>query len=368
MKKRNFPTPRPRRIPPKNARSVSILRSALIVSVLMSTAIAGTAGLLLSAGNNDKEGSKGLLSELTSWILGRTGPPERLQVSREYIYSDSRLLAIERGGSLSGHPSDLAVWRPSTGTWWVINGFSSAVTAEVWGIGEDLPSSGDFDGDGKTDLCVFRPSTGTWWIHRSSDNSNKAISFGVSGDHPVPADYDGDGVTDIAVWRPSNGTWHTMESGTGRYHSQAFGAAGDVPSPADLDGDGLADRAVWRGSQKSYHWIGSSDLALRTRVLPSGGGPVPADYDGDGRDDAAVRSGSSWIIHSSLTGEISSFIWGSPDDTAVENDYDGDGRVDIAVWRSADGAWLIRNSSDGMTRTVMWGKSGDIPVPAFYRR
>ncbi|MFN0140395.1 MAG: peptidase M23, partial [Pyrinomonadaceae bacterium] len=56
-------------------------------------------------------------------------------------------------------------------------------------------------------------------------------------------------------------------------------------------------------------------------------------------------------------------------DKAVQNDYDGDGNVDIAVWRDANGNWYIRKSaSNGQLRQEAWGMTGDIPVPAFYRR
>ena len=33
----------------------------------------------------------------------------------------------------------------------------------------------DFDGDGKTDLAVFRPDEGNWYILNSQDNSVKTI-------------------------------------------------------------------------------------------------------------------------------------------------------------------------------------------------
>ena len=42
--------------------------------------------------------------------------------------------------------------------------------AVQWGLPEDLPVAGDFDGDGKTDLTVFRPTTGRWFVRFSSSN------------------------------------------------------------------------------------------------------------------------------------------------------------------------------------------------------
>ena len=36
---------------------------------------------------------------------------------------------------------------------------------QPFGANGDKITPGDYDGDGRTDLAVFRPSTGTWWIH-----------------------------------------------------------------------------------------------------------------------------------------------------------------------------------------------------------
>lgn len=55
-------------------------------------------------------------------ILGRVNPflpsPNTTpapQLSKEYIYAGSRLLAVEDANANTAPPTDLAVWRPSTG-------------------------------------------------------------------------------------------------------------------------------------------------------------------------------------------------------------------------------------------------------------
>ncbi len=45
----------------------------------------------------------------------------------------------------------------------------------------------------------------------------------------------------------------------------------------------------------------------------------------------------------------------------VPGDFD-DGTTDIAVWRYRDGAWYVRQSSDGLIHVIPWGTSGDKPV------
>lgn|GEM_PF-5371970 len=45
----------------------------------------------------------------------------------------------------------------------------------------------DFDFDGRTDVAVFRPSTGVFYILQSESNTLRAEQFGQSGDIPVAA-------------------------------------------------------------------------------------------------------------------------------------------------------------------------------------
>ena len=325
------------------------------------------------ASNNTANGEQSLFSKVNPFAANPlpTATPVPVQLSKEYIYAGSRVIAVEDANASAAPPADLAVWRSSTGEWWVMGGAAgSQQVTQSWGSSGDKPVPGDYDGDGKTDFSVFRPSNGNWYIIYSAGGGNQ-FPFGQSGDIPAQADYDGDGRTDAAVFRA--GVWYIMRSSDFGVTTQQFGLSTDKPAAADYDGDGKADIAVRRGSNTTFYVLRSSDTQLQGAFFGlSGDIPVSADYDGDGKADFALKSGNNWTIKQSSNNQSQTVAWQQAGDIEVPNDYDGDGKVDIAVWRNSDGNWYIRQSSrigqSNELRQVQWGIPGDYPVPAFYRR
>ena len=298
------------------------------------------------------------------------------------------------------------MYRPSIGLWLVLASTTGQVFQIALGRGTDIPVPGDYDGDGKTDAAVYRPSTGTWFIRVSSPTINRTtlvLAWGLSGDVPVPADYDGDGKTDLAVYRPANGTWYILNVDRDGPHASVGPRRRHPAVPADYDGDGhagpgrLSPRerhvvhpAIVDGYTTSveYSWGLNGDIPIPNVIVANGTAVVavePADLhtnkpvaDGRLRRRRAGRhhrlSGppaGTWLSLGSA-GNYSTFntySWGLSTDIPVAGDYDGDGKADVAVYRpstSCAGTGYILKSSTGFTQGLVhsWAPAATSRCPA----
>ncbi len=264
--------------------------------------------------------------------------------------------------------TDIAVFRPSTGVWYISQSSNSTYRIQGFGLDGDIPTSEDFDGDSISDIGVFRPSTGVWYYQRSTDNTVGIVPFGTNGDIPAAADYDGDTKADLVVYRPSSGAWYVLPTLSGSPYQLQFGIAGDTPVVGDYDGDGKSDVAVWRGSTGVWYRINSSDGSVGIYQFGLNNDiPTQGDFDGDGRTDFAVfrPSTGQWFIVRSLNGSVLITAWGTNGDVPVVGDYDGDSLDDIAVFRPSNGTWYRVNSSNGANVFVPFGSTGDLAIPRY---
>nr|WP_238353563.1 VCBS repeat-containing protein [Kribbella solani] len=245
-------------------------------------------------------------------------------------------------------------------------------------IGNEIPQTGDFNGDGRDDIITFtRGTKHEVWVALSNGVNGFLPAtrwhtfFALDGEVPMVGDFNGDGRDDIVTFTlgSTHDVYVSLSDGTKfvetswQWHSD-FGWPGEVQDVGDFDGDGRDDIATFtRGSSASVYvalsdgksflgtgWKWHGHFATGTET------PDVGDYNGDGRDDIATFTGGTagdvYVATStggSFTGDGDLWHGSFAFNTEVpgSGDFNGDGLSDIVTFTRGSTADVYVATSNG---------------------
>ncbi|WP_063798867.1 DUF2961 domain-containing protein [Nocardia sp. NRRL S-836] len=293
-----------------------------------------------------------------------------------------------------GTSSDAFVAR-STGSAFSGNGVK---WHDHFAVGDEIPLTGDFDGDGRADVATFTRGDAAD-VYVSLSDGTKFVQdgwkwhdhFAADAEIPLVGDFNGDGKDDIATFTRGDSADVYVALSNGRRFVQDgwkwhdhFAVGAERPAVGDVDGDGRADIVTFSGGTSADVYVSLSD---GTRFAQDGwkwhddlaGGAARAllgDVDGDGRADvvsfadgkatAALSTGSSfgpavrWHDHFAVGDEVPGV-----------GDFTGDGRADVVTFTRGTAADVFvavstgsRFSGDGVKWHDSFALGDEVPRPS----
>ncbi|MEV7041969.1 FG-GAP-like repeat-containing protein [Amycolatopsis sp. NPDC051061] len=277
-------------------------------------------------------------------------------------------------------------------------------TSQKWhdffGIGTEIPLSGDFNGDGKADVVTFaRGTTGDVFVALSDGTKFSGTStmwhdnFAFSNEFPAVGDFNGDGKDDIAVFTRGTAAdvYVALSDGTKfvgdavKWHD-FFGLGDELPTVGDFNGDGKDDIATFARGTTGDVFVALSDgtrfsgtstmwhdnFAFNAEV------PAIGDFNGDGKDDIATftrgTAGDVYVALSDGTEFVGDAVkwhefFGIGDEVPAVGDFTGDGKDDLGLFKRGSTSDVLVAVSDGAkfgTGTVwhdFFGLGSEVQLP-----
>ncbi|MFD3762575.1 DUF2961 domain-containing protein [Streptomyces sp. NPDC058622] len=247
---------------------------------------------------------------------------------------------------------------------------------DYFAVGQEIPLTGDFDGDGRDDAVTFTRGSSADVYVSLSDGSRFGPGakwhdyFAANSEYPAVGDFNGDGKDDIATFTRGNegDVYVALSDGTGFVDSRLwhdhFSLGNEIPAVGDFDGDGKDDIATFTRGDNADVFVSLSSGSIfrqdgwRWHDFFAVGNEIPAvgDFDGDGRDDIATFTrGDSADVYVSLSDGSRFVQWSWKWHDAIAGgsqvpgvgDFNGDGRADVTAFNRGSEADATVALSDG---------------------
>ncbi|AJE81408.1 peptidase m23 [Streptomyces albus] len=241
------------------------------------------------------------------------------------------------------------------------SGFSGTTVKwnDYFALSGEVPSSGDFDGDGKDDIVTFtRGSLADVYVGLSSGSAFSGgvkwnDFFAVGGEVPATGDFNGDGKDDIVTFtNDANGDAFVALSdgakfGAGVKWHDFLAPNGEFPAVGDVNGDGKDDVVVFTQGTRGDVFValstgsGFAPAQLAHEFFaPGAEQPRVGDVNGDGKDDIVTfTSNADRDVYVALSDGAKfgpGVKWNDSFTPAGEfpyvGDFDGDGKDDIVTF------------------------------------